>query len=182
MRLARICWYQRRGGKNALPYVGPGVKDDGEPGTGIQDGPIDNRHQEWECHHGCVKDRVSGLEQTRPAGQPGLPRAGIFPGMQTTDKKIKGDSPERQIGEIREGAARFLGVTVRSIPAEDEKDGDEGVDGEQESRTGQQQRREQPRGGVSLGRIKGSVHAAGFNLVADGTYIYVDMRSRRNVA
>ncbi len=101
---------------------------------------------------------MGGLERTRPVPQPGLARAGVLHGVEGTGEEIEGESPVGQVGEVGEGATRRLLTTVRSIPAEGVEDGDEGVDGEEQAGARQEPRREQPRGGVALGGIKGSRH------------------------
>jgi hypothetical protein len=80
------------------------------------------------------------VEQHRPA------RPLVQEGMDGSDQKIKGHSPETQVGEVAEGATAVAGLVVGAIPAKDEEDGEEDEEGDEGAHAEEEKGRQEPGG------------------------------------
>ena len=75
--------------------------------------------------------------------------------MRSTDEEIEGQSPIRQVCEVGEAPSSAEGGGVRIVPAEDGEDGGESVEGEEEARESEKERRKEPRCGKAEGWVEG---------------------------
>jgi hypothetical protein len=73
---------------------------------------------------------VGHLQRFGPPGQERSAGKPVTAGMYGGEGIIKGETPVRQHREERKGGSRSLGPAVGTIPAKDDKESGEGVEGQ----------------------------------------------------
>lgn len=112
-------------------YIRPSLKRQRIPRRLEQNRPEHDRHEKREGSDSRVEEGVQDAQRTRQSVEDhGAPCACVACCMDCRDEKIESQPPVREPGEIAEALADGVGVAVGAVPAPDEEDGDEDVEGD----------------------------------------------------
>ncbi|KKA19282.1 hypothetical protein T310_6739 [Rasamsonia emersonii CBS 393.64] len=124
----------------------PGLEDEREPGRLVQDGPVDDQDEEREGRDAGIVQAVQGAEDARQSVEEHRPACSrVAEAVHRRYEEVEPQTPEVEPGEVAERLADVDAGAVRALPAEDEEDAEEHVEGEQGAQRGEHAWWEEPR-------------------------------------
>ena len=87
---------------------------------------------------------MGNLEGLGPAIEPGGGREPVAQRVKSTEGIVEGKPPVGQVSKVREAVANLVGLSMGTVPAKDEENGGEGVEGEEQAKEEQENGREDP--------------------------------------
>lgn len=114
-----------------ISYIRPRLECQRKPRVLIDKTPINNHDNPRECRHRRVEDTMQHPHYPGTLIENhGTPLRRVEESMDTRDEEVERITPETQPGEEAEWATCVLVVAMCAVPAKDEEDGHEGVEGD----------------------------------------------------